>query len=98
MLDLVGGVTTYCLSHTSSKPISAVGLGDQRSSLIVCQDWGELPIEAFGPFRSVFIAGVSVLSLHENPTFYRTGAVETLPGLALREGRTVASNFLAAIS
>ena len=73
---------------------SAVGLGDQGASLLICQHWGDLPIETLGPLSSVLVTGVGVVCLNENPAFDRTRCMETLPRLALREGRTRCQKLL----
>ena len=73
---------------------SAVGLGDQGASLLICQHWGDLPIETLGPLSSVLVTGIGVVCLHEDPAFDRARCMEALPRLALREGRTRCQKLL----
>jgi hypothetical protein len=49
---------------------SAVNLGHKGTCLIVRKNRGHFPIQALGPFGSVFVAGISIICFHQNPTFY----------------------------
>ncbi len=52
--------------HHSNR--SAVSLGDQRTSLIISQNWSDFPIKTFRPLSSVLITSICVISFNQDPT------------------------------
>ena len=63
------------------------------------QHWSDLPIEVPCPLCSVLAVGISVVGIIEDPNLNGTWPMQTLPGLALGEGRTrrkelLGSNFV----
>ena len=64
---------------------SAVGLGHQRSSLVVSQHWCDIPIQAFSPFGGMFVTSVCCIGFNQDPPLDWARSVKSLPRLALRK-------------
>ena len=78
--------TEDILKNKEKWKLLAVRLCHQWPGFLVREDWGYFPVQAFSPFGGMLITSISTIGFHQNPAFYGAGSMESIHGLAVREG------------